>query len=640
MNGNINMEEENNEFFGMSPPSIGTSISVGSYNFGNYLRASDMDMDIDMDTKQLTKMELVKNTLCNFCCTVENGFPSCEVILYPFDDDISTITGTPLELQEKINLWKPRGGTDFIKMAKLAKEIREKTKTDEEFRHVLIKLSDGFHNTGGKIETILTDNSFESIFDFACCIGTESTVDRTSAKFLAKDDQVSNETEETENMIIGSCFEGLISSNNMSDITFEFIFENNSEVCLLGEEGREEMDEKDLTDYLNSVDRTSDNLSKVTGSVTCTELSNNHFTLCSTKHTIDSTEFKDMKVKIHFFSDISFSMNENVGSNTYNIIRSNLLPISEEESESTEDILMKPYIKVTIKFSSFNQNLAVIMRGNLKCATVRYLDKNTEHFEVVKGFNSDITKTDDESYMTESNPIIEKYMELITGLKEIDNIPKHRSNFDLIKESIKTLHHDNIGFMTEIDDKIREDNHIELQIVNQCKAIWRRIVNRYKATLSKGEQWIESGRNLNPSVMCREVSCQLSSEISRSSGPLFSGPSCSTTNGLCKYCYENPVNMIFTDCKHAVACTACVTTDININNITIYRCPICRTPTSSFIEIEEVLPPLCQECNKTVSYYGVCKHPISCRKCAKTKKNKLHCNLCDKDVLYIKVYTV
>jgi len=310
------------------------------------------------------------------------------------------------------------------------------------------------------------------------------------------------------------------------------------------------------------------------------------------------------------------------------------------EEDEAVPVDNKKYVKVRISFSTLTENTALIMRGNLVCSTVRYLNNNIEHFEAVKGFNSNILKSEDESFTIEpesnSSIIITKYIELITGIKVIDKIPKFKENFPEIKDKIKKLHDDNLGFMTEIDDKVSETNHIEFKLVQQSKAIWNQIVNRYRATLSKGSQFVNFGA-IKPSLLCTGISATVSCDIS---GPSITRQ-ISCTDGLCKVCYTNPIDTIL-ECKHVVVCTECVKTDMDINKLSGYNCPLCRNY-GSFVKLNEQHAPYCTKCDKEqqlVSYYGECRHPISCRNCAKnqTDKDILHCDICDTDVKVIKVF--
>ena len=143
--------------------------------------------------------------------------------------------------------------TNFIDMVNKAKNVR--SKIDKDSKAFFGLLSDGYHNTGGNIKNVLIEE-YKGIFDKAFGIGTRHTVDSSALQYFAGDNKdsfhISNNSEEIEQLLIGSCFEGLTSFDSMRDIKFEFIFKNDASVCFIGEECREEMDEAEFFKYLSS----------------------------------------------------------------------------------------------------------------------------------------------------------------------------------------------------------------------------------------------------------------------------------------------------------------------------------------------------------------------------------------------------
>ena len=322
------------------------------------------------------------------------------------------------------------------------------------------------------------------------------------------------------------------------------------------------------------------------------------------------------------------------------------------------------YFKISFKkMSAFTQASAMIFKGKLSHLVVHYQDQFKVQKSEIVNINRMSSNTKDSEFMDTSDdynhkpdlkpkPIavfnsamdqnlekaeigtassasnearmIIQYVKLIQGLDEIRNIPKLRSNFRQIKEKIQTLHNDNIGFLVDIDQK-----DLEPWLIQQCKSLWEQIESRYRSTLSRGEQFVEFAE-ITPSALCRGVSatisCRSSTQPVTPSSSVTpshsqSARQVSDSYGLCKICYCNPVNMVFTDCKHAGTCTDCVRSHIDINNHTMncYNCPFCKTKVTSYIQLD-TMTPLC-ECGKLVSYYGACRHPLGCRGCMKKMKN-------------------
>ena len=209
------------------------------------------------------------------------------------------------------------------------------------------------------------------------------------------------------------------------------------------------------------------------------------------------------------------------------------------------------------------------------------------------------------------NKMLVKYVELMSKLEEINQLPKIRSNFKMLKDQIKTLHNSNMNFVIDIEEK-----KIAQWLSKQCKALWNQIVIRYRATLTNGENFVNFA-NASPAVLCRGVSAAVSSSLSNT-GPVISRQA-TNSSGICKICYVNPINMIFKECQHSGTCTECVQKHIDLNNMTIsdYKCPFCTTSITSFISIESTN---CQSCHSTARYFGECTHPISCKKCISSAK--------------------
>ena len=346
------------------------------------------------------------------------------------------------------------------------------------------------------------------------------------------------------------------------------------------------------------------------------------------------------KRKIHFIIavDKSASMNDVVYirendkddiSDLDNISQPSLTQTSSSKKSSDDNSLElseKPqYTKISFKkMSNFTQASAMIMRGNLKYLLVNYVDSHKiERSELVKieKLIPDMTGTKTSA----QSEFIVRYVEIMNGLEEINQIPKIRRNFKVIKEKIQQLHNSNLDFLTDIESK-ELDNWLR----QQSKSLWDQVVIRYRATLSKGEQFINM-REVTPSILCRGVSASISCQTSNKATACVT-KYISDTTSLCKICYTNPINMVFIDCKHAGTCTDCVSTFIDINTHTVhdYSCPFCKTTVSGYIKIDES-QPFCT-CGEIVSYYGICHHPINCRKCINDDKlrdeDKYKCHHC------------
>ena len=160
--------------------------------------------------------------------------------------------------------------------------------------------------------------------------------------------------------------------------------------------------------------------------------------------------------------------------------------------------------------------------------------------------------------------------------------------------------------------------------------IWNIIERRYRATLSYGAEFIEFGDvGATPAILSRAVSAGISATVSNSCGAnrAYTQYDRDSTN-MCKICFNNPIDMIFTKCSHAGTCTKCVEVSIDLTQQSgkSYKCPFCRTDVDSWIKIDHKLEPICQGvenncCTSVVKYYCDNKHPMHCKSCIKKVSN-------------------
>lgn len=89
-------------------------------------------------------------------------------------------------------------------------------------------------------------------------------------------------------------------------------------------------------------------------------------------------------------------------------------------------------------------------------------------------------------------------------------------------------------------------------------------------------------------------------------------------------------------------CSNCIQIYIDSNNKIQngFKCPFCKKDVHNFVKLNITLHPKCMNCDNTISYYGECLHPISCKKCINDiiQNDQVECNICNKNVKLIKIY--
>jgi hypothetical protein len=600
----------------------------------------------------ISKINLVKNSLDSFLSTIQNIAPLCNITLITYNSDTEIFNGTITEIKTIINNLDTIGATNFIKMTNVVKQILLNINIE---KYAFI-LTDGYHNEGGSIDTLLNDESINGIFNITLGIGNNYSVETDLLNHLSGNIEYANlitsKIIEIKNFIIGTCFEGILNLG-MQKVEFEAIFESDQQIIVCDEKNREYFTDNELAIYLLKLNKDQTDKPIFNNIAKCYEIYNSYYIIAPNSNIKSNLESKYLDKQIHFVIaiDNSKSMSENIeiisnNQNSNQILKRKYINdnISDVISDTIQDILSdtlldtyKHLTKISFKeMVNFTEISNFIFKGNLKYLIIKYNDINKiqkiELIPITYYIDNSVKKSVEKSNTVQ---IIIEYIEIINKLELINQIPKIINNFKEIKEKIKQLHQLHITFITNIEDK-----NIDEWLISQCRVLWEQVVIRYRATLNRGDEFIEFA-NVSPNILCRSISANISSSYSSNSSDTNI---ISDTNNLCKICYNNPVNMVFTDCRHAGTCTNCIITYINMHNNTInnYNCPFCKIKVNSYILLEEI-KPICEiqsikstinlPCGSLVKYYGNCAHPISCNKCIKhlshpTIINKYKCIHC------------
>lgn len=623
------------------------------YEFQQFIQIDEAERNGPNHTMQ--KIDLIKEPIKIFLRAMKNVSPLSKVTLGKYDTTTEFFDGTVDEIIRHVEQLHQRGSTDFIQMCKAVKERISTIEPD--YTPYLFVLTDGQHNSGGTIEKLLRDKSLHGMFNMTFGIGNERSVENNLLKHLSGNIEdahhVTENPVEIEDIINGGCFEGVISLG-MRNVNIDAIFESDSDISILGEKGRCYLDQTKLNTLILGTNNVFNTMAE------CKKVCDSHFVISSIFNEGDTfvgdmDKFKEKKIHFFIMIDISGSMSEIVYlNNIHQHVPTQTVPSTPVCINVQEP--KKQYTKVSLRdMANFTQNSNIIIRGNLKYLIINYENSNKEHkCELIRFTDETPTHTTcDGSNVIDNNhemypSKIREYGIIMNELENISKIPKVRHNFKEIKERIQALHNSHMAFVFDIDSKPLPEWFIQ-----QCKMLWEQVVIRYRSTLDNGERFVNYAQ-VTPSSLCRTISATVSCHTST---PTLKGchfalsPSCSIsrqvtdTTNMCKICYSNPINMVFSECRHAGTCTECVKTFINLQDFSMnnYQCPFCKTKVTHFVLLDNTLPHVCSVCGDIISYIGACNHPISCKKCIKKLVNKhdhslVHCKICNVDVKVMRVF--
>jgi len=586
----------------------------------------------------IEKIELIKMPLLTVLSTIQIISPLSKIVLIEYNSNVYVTSGTISDIIEKVKNLQICGSTNFKKLTECVKN--EIIKVDPEYSIFKFILTDGKHTEGGLVCDLINDQTNKGLFDITLGIGDETNVGCDLLKHLSNniEDAYCVTTNPTiiEDTINGGCFEGLISLN-IKQANIDIIFdaeENKNNMYVFGEKNRKFIDQFELDDLLKNNTDTNQK-------IICDEIYDNHYIIKS-KEDLDlitvNNQLKNNKIQFIIAIDTSGSMGSCVRLKKYENFgteQKNNIFIPEEEINTIQP---KKYIKLSLnEIANFTHNNNLLIRGKPLYAIIKYNYKNYNKSELIE-----ISHIKKNNQLTEFNKKIIDYVNIISEIERIDKIKKSIENLNIIKNNIIMLYNDNLGFVNDIDNKIKEN-----WLIHYCKTLWEQLTLRYKNVLSTGEKFIYFNK-VTPSLLCRTVSSNISSQSS-SIVPFNTSTSLSRLANddtfKCKICLTNDIKMVFTKCHHAGTCTDCVKSFIDTNNNLIdFKCPFCKSEVNNYVQINTVtIKPFCQLCKKVVvSYFGKCGHPICCKKCIMSLKNEVtnlvHCNICNSDVTVMKVF--
>lgn len=398
---------------------------------------------------QQSKINIIREPCIMFLNALKNVASNSKVTLLLFNDKTSEITGTFDELISCVQSMNADCGTRFDIMLDVLKQCI--SHMDSSYKKYVFALTDGMHN--GDVNELLSNSTNAGILNLALGIGTEHNVECKLLRYLSGNSQDTfhlnicpSDVIETIN---GGCFEGLLATDNMKNVSFDIIFENNEPIKILGNYPQVPISE---AEYQQLLERNA--TLGVNSNIICTDYSKHRFVI-SPKNTISETELfkKSRNEKMHFFIaiDVSGSMNDYIYVNNQ--------PCKKNHNQQCTS----KYVKVTTdQIATFTSNSITMFSGNVKAIIVNYNQNNEQKTEVVTVMTSNSSDSTEKRYQEYSDIISE--ISFINKLPhQTDDIKTHLAELNERKQLIMADHSSNnishmIGYYLFLAQEINKYN--------------------------------------------------------------------------------------------------------------------------------------------------------------------------------------
>jgi hypothetical protein len=586
-----------------------------------------------MSYEEKSRMDLLRPAIRSFLINVRNNNPLHRVRLFFFNDKTQIVEGTTEELQERMDQVYPDNGTNMILCLQQMKQLYLSLSEQDQGRVICALLTDGMHNTTVKdesenevtMEDVTSDSFYNNMFQSIIGIGHKDTVDYDVLTNLSggRPDvfHLVSEEEEVFHAMNGTFFELLTS--RYTDATISVWCINNDSVRTMGNVTRTYHTEKEFQERQQQQIETEQ-------IETCSFMRLLHLngTFLVGYDPIGSTQLEatvsgDPR-EFWFAVDTSGSMRSSV-------------PSGQQKSFETVQVQPSdthPYVELRMSVSTLSQNTNILGGGEVVAATITYKNKKsvmTEALMCQKAYEPN-------SVMRMGN--------IIVSLSSI-------LSSQLTKEQVHDLYMEylHLPFLLDIES-------IPDWMKAQGKVVWKNVKERYKSTLTVGEQFffqtpIELG------LMMRATSSDMSTQAAT---PFASSPedvgyqSASNETSLCKLCYEQTISVLFPNCGHAGVCKTCYSTYLTTTGKHI--CPFCREDVSTWSEIRMNEKGCCQSdgCYQSCDYIGTkkdgkkkdsndgesCGHLLYCKSCISKNKKEggIWCRDCNEVVRkVVRIYT-
>lgn len=202
---------------------------------------------------------------------------------------------------------------------------------------------------------------------------------------------------------------------------------------------------------------------------------------------------------------------------------------------------------------------------------------------------------------------------------------------------VRAFYNENMSFLHEMRDQPE-------WLLSHAKNLWGKITERYRLVGPKRTAEKQPGDVFFDAMpvpmmgLARTISSQTTDTIRERHRRVVVHKD---DWKLCKICFEQPLQVLFTDCGHAVTCVDCYKGALNSG---CDGCPICRQPVQlheyQVLDLTHGLE--CHECGQPSAYCGECTHILYCDVCVRkhTEHGRVVCPHCPSESKPVKVVKI
>jgi len=569
--------------------------------------------------KPTSRMSLVQSALRAFLINVGHHHSEHRVRLFLFNHVTEMVQGTLDELQSRMDHIIADNGTNMILCLQHMKKAYDACSLHDQERIICGILTDGMHNTSHEkdltIDQVVSDSFYNTFFRSIIGIGHRDTVDYALLTKLTggrKDVfQLVAEERDVFHAMNGTFFDLLTS--HVTDATFSIWCHHDDQLVNMAN--------------VQTIYHTEDEYQAVHDPMvpgnTFMRLVHHDGT-----YVLEYTEPPKEDIAHHSVTPREFWLAIDVSGSMESAVMGSK-PEPTTMNQIVPPVSTHPYVEVRMAVSSVNEHTHLLGRGSVVASYVTYTHPRTK------------------TVTTESIVCLELHdttpiMELVTTLVNVSN----RLGQVMTKKHVQEVYHSHLYL-----SKCSTEESIPPWLQAQVKVVWNNLKQRYRSTLTYGEQFFHQ-TPVAYDTMLRATSSEASTQ---SATPFFSN---SMTDipmdeiNKCKLCYENTITVLFPECRHAGLCKECYT---------MYRtttgkqdCPFCRVSVTSWSLVSDshLKNGYCQElgCYHHCDYIGhaineigaeLCGHLLYCKGCTvinKKKEEGLVCQECQNVVQEVRIY--
>ena len=467
-------------------------------------------------------------------------------------------------------------------------------------RVVCALLTDGAHTGSVTMEETMQDDFFKTCFQSIIGIGTKKNVDDAVLSLLANDRPDAYSLACTEhdvaNTINGSYFDLLMAT--YTDATITVYVAANEKVVVLPSVKKKMLTESQWA----SIQEVNAGLEAST--VVHLTHHNGTFLVEGRTNPLTVTDKSSVAPREFWLAiDASGSMSDIVRPPEQAEFPSEAVEVAVDESDPFV------YVAMTMEAATLSEHTHVLGGGNVVDAVVTYTHPVTKKRETHRISLTDVALTDT--------------MDMAAFLVNMTTMLGRKMS----KDEVHAFYRSNLNFLLRLEE-------IPEWIKAQGKALWNNLKLRYKSTLERGDQFFHQ----TPMALGLLMRATSSSAASQSAQPQHVVHT-EHDGMICKLCFDNPITVLFPDCRHAGVCKECYT--MHLNQQGKQECPFCRKAVTAWSEIRIEEGDDCQTtgCLKAPCYVGDCGHLVCCKSCKSDLiKGVVPCHLCKKEVSVVRIY--